>query len=145
LCAGRQGLHRGGAGGHRLAAGRGSGRSPDRPHRGVLVVLFHHGLQGRGGVHDSRHHSDLHALRHPRSARSGEGLSMTAAPQTTPLAEAGATSASQLVPALRTAAAAALVAFGLSFPIISYHAESNVNNELILTGRWPLSIGFAVI
>ncbi len=70
---------------------------------------------------------------------------MTAAPQTTPLAQAGATSASQLVPALRNAFAAGLVAFGLAFPIISYHAESNINNELILTGRWPLSIGLAVI
>ena len=70
---------------------------------------------------------------------------MTAAPQTTPLAEADATSASQLVPALRNAIAAALVAFGLSFPIISYHAEANINNELVLTGRWPLSLGFAAI
>ena len=73
--------------------GRGARRPPDRPHRSVLVVLFHHRLQGRGGVHDPRHHADLHALRHPRPARSGKGLSMTAAPQTTPLAEADATAA----------------------------------------------------
>ena len=50
-----------------------------------------------------------------------------------------AESASQVIPALRTAAAAALVAFGLSFPIISYRAESNINNELVLGGRWPLA------
>ncbi len=31
------------------------------------------------------------------------------------------------------------------FPIISYHAESNINNELVLTGRWPLSFGVAVL
>jgi branched-chain amino acid transport system permease protein len=70
---------------------------------------------------------------------------MTAAPQTTPLAEAGAAATGQLVPALRNAFAAALVAFGLAFPIISYHAEANINNELVLTGRWPLSIGLAAI
>ena len=68
---------------------------------------------------------------------------MTAAPQTTPIAEADATAAGQLVPALRNAFAAALVAFGLAFPIISYHAEANINNELVLTGRWPLSFGLA--
>ena len=71
---------------------------------------------------------------------------MTAAPQITPLAEAGeAAGASQLVPALRTGFVAALVAFGLCFPIISYHAESNINNELILTGRWPLSFSISAI
>jgi len=70
---------------------------------------------------------------------------MTAAPQTTPLAEAGAPSVSQLVPALRNGLAAALVAFGLSFPIITYHAESNINNELVLIGRWPLAFAVAAI
>ena len=70
---------------------------------------------------------------------------MTATPQTTPLAETGATSASQLVPALRNGLAAALVAFGLSFPIITYHAESNINNELVLIGRWPLAFAVAAI
>ena len=43
------------------------------------------------------------------------------------------------------AAAAGLVAFGLSFPIISYHAELNIENELVLIGRWPLSFGIAAI
>ena len=70
---------------------------------------------------------------------------MTAAPQATPLAQAAAATTSQLVPALRTSFVAALVAFGLSFPILSYHAESNINNELVLIGRWPLSFGFAAI
>ena len=70
---------------------------------------------------------------------------MTAAPQTTPLAQTDAASASQLVPALRTALAAGLVAFGLAFPIISYHADSNINNELVLTSRWPLSFGISAL
>ena len=69
---------------------------------------------------------------------------MTAPSQTTEIAAPGATAA-QFVPALRTAAAAGLVAFGLCFPIISYHAESNINNELVLIGRWPLSFGIAAI
>src|SRR5271170_2305342 len=69
---------------------------------------------------------------------------MTAPSQTSELTE-GAASAGQLVPALRSAAAAALVAFGLCFPIISYHAESNIENELILIGRWPLSFAIAAI
>src|SRR5271157_1379491 len=69
---------------------------------------------------------------------------MSAPSQTTQLAESVA-STGQLVPALRTAAAAALVAFGLCFPIISYHAESNIENELVLIGRWPLSFGIAAL
>ena len=69
---------------------------------------------------------------------------MTAPSQTSELA-APVETAAQLVPALRTAAAAGLVAFGLSFPIISYHAELNINNELVLTGRWPLSFGIAAL
>ena len=69
---------------------------------------------------------------------------MSAPSQTSEIA-APAASTAQFVPALRNAAAAALVAFGLSFPIISYHAESNINNELVLTGRWPLSFGVAVL
>src|SRR5271166_5273417 len=69
---------------------------------------------------------------------------MTAAPQSSQLADT-VVSTGQLVPSLRTAAAAALVAFGLAFPIISYHAESNINNELVLIGRWPLSFGLAAI
>src|SRR5271166_3779164 len=69
---------------------------------------------------------------------------MSAPSQTSELTENVAT-AGQLVPALRTAAAAALVAFCLSFPILSYHAESNIENELVLIGRWPLSFGVAAI
>ena len=46
---------------------------------------------------------------------------MSAPSQTSEIAAPAATAA-QFVPALRNAAAAGLVAFGLSFPIISYHA-----------------------
>jgi branched-chain amino acid transport system permease protein len=69
---------------------------------------------------------------------------MVATPQTSERAES-AVSTGQLVASLRTAAAAALVAFGLSFPIISYHAEANINNELVLTGRWPYSFAIAAV
>src|ERR1700723_3123476 len=69
---------------------------------------------------------------------------MTAPSQTTEIAAPVATTG-RLVPALRNAAAAGLVAFGASFPIITYHAESNINNELVLTARWPLSFGFAAL
>ncbi len=68
---------------------------------------------------------------------------MTAAPQSTPVADQPEAVATTYAPALRTAAAAALVAFCLAFPIISYHAESNINNELVLISRWPLSFGIA--
>jgi branched-chain amino acid transport system permease protein len=42
LCAGRQGIHRGGARRHRLAAWRRDRRPADRPHRILVVGLFHH-------------------------------------------------------------------------------------------------------
>jgi branched-chain amino acid transport system permease protein len=66
---------------------------------------------------------------------------MTVARHSTPVAQSGEATASQFIPALRNASVAALVAFGLSFPIISYHAEANINNELILIGRWPITFG----
>src|ERR1700691_3329560 len=69
---------------------------------------------------------------------------MSAPSQTSEIAVPAATAA-QFVPALRNAAAAGLVAFGLSFPIISYHAQSNINNELVVTARWPLSFGIAAL
>src|SRR5580704_14882068 len=69
---------------------------------------------------------------------------MSAPSQTSEIAAPVAT-AGQFVPALRNAAAAGLVAFCISFPIISYHAESNINNELVLTGRWSLSFGLAAL
>ncbi len=70
---------------------------------------------------------------------------MSAAPQSTPVADSVQTGAAQFAPALRTAFVAGLVTLGLSFPIISYQAESNINNELVLVGRWPLSFAIAAI
>ncbi|HTR14738.1 MAG TPA: high-affinity branched-chain amino acid ABC transporter permease LivM [Roseiarcus sp.] len=64
---------------------------------------------------------------------------MSATPRTTQLSRTPEAAASQLVPSLRTAAASALVAFGLCFPIISYRAEANINNELVLDSRWTWS------
>src|ERR1700746_2911247 len=69
---------------------------------------------------------------------------MSAPSQASEIVAPAATGA-QFGPALRNAAAAGLVALGLAFPTISYHAESNINNELVLTGRWPLSFGVAVL
>ncbi len=70
---------------------------------------------------------------------------MAAAPQSKPADQSDEASGATIGTAIRNAAAAALVAFGLCFPIISYHAESNINNELILTGRWPLSFAIAAV
>jgi branched-chain amino acid transport system permease protein len=70
---------------------------------------------------------------------------MTVVRETTPLAQTSKAITVQLVPALRNAAAAALVAFGLTFPIISYRAEANINNELVLGSRWSYSFAIAAI
>ena len=64
--------------GGRVVARGGAGRPPDRPHRSVLVVLLHHGLQGCGRIHDPGDRLDIPTLRHSRPARSREGLSMSA-------------------------------------------------------------------
>jgi branched-chain amino acid transport system permease protein len=69
---------------------------------------------------------------------------MVATPQISQRAET-VVGAGQLVASLRAAAVAALVAFGLSFPIISYHAEANINNELVLAGRWRYSFAIAAV
>jgi len=54
-----------------------------------------------------------------------------------------------LARAFREAGLAALIVAGLSFPIISYRAEPDFNNNLTLQPRWPLffifcAIGFAL-
>ena len=58
-----QGLHRGGAGRHRLAAGRHAGRAADRPDRGLLGRLLLERIQGRRGLRDPRAGADLPAER----------------------------------------------------------------------------------
>ena len=69
---------------------------------------------------------------------------MSAAPQTSSLAK-GAERSRQLVPALRSAAATALVVFCLAFPIVSYHAVEDINNVLVLSGRWSLTFALCAI
>ena len=54
-----QGVHRGGVRRHRLAARRHARRPRHRPDRDLLVGLFHHRIQGRGGVLDARHRAHL--------------------------------------------------------------------------------------
>jgi branched-chain amino acid transport system permease protein len=61
-----QGVHRGGAGRHRLAARRGAGRAADRADRGVLVRLCHARVQGCGGLFHPRDRADVHADRAAR-------------------------------------------------------------------------------
>jgi branched-chain amino acid transport system permease protein len=69
---------------------------------------------------------------------------MTATPQPTRAAD-GAQATARIGPALRTAFAAALVAFGLAFPIISYQALENIDNVLVLKSRWTLSLAISAI
>ena len=47
-----------------------------------------------------------------------------------------------LVRALRSAAFAGLVAFGLFLPLIGFRAVQNIRNELMLEPRWPLFAAF---
>ena len=46
------------------------------------------------------------------------------------------TMASRLIAALKDATGAALLAFGLSVPILALRTEQNISNELILQPRW---------
>ena len=75
LRARREGLHGGGARRHRLDPGRRARRAAHRLHRGHVVGLFLHRLQGCRGLFDPGHRADLPAFRHPRPARSRKGLS----------------------------------------------------------------------
>src|SRR5467141_2549880 len=43
-----------------------------------------------------------------------------------------------IVRALREAAFAGLIAFGLFLPLIGFNTVQNIHNELILETRWPL-------
>ena len=90
----------------------------------LVVGLFLDRLQGRRGVLDPRDHADLHALGHPRPARNREGVSDDRASQTAPSRR---TSAIRPARSRRCAtAAAALIAFGLCFPIIMLRAEADI-------------------
>ena len=54
-----QGVHRRGARRHRLAARRHAGRADHRPDRGLLVRIFHDGIQGRRGLLHPGDRADL--------------------------------------------------------------------------------------
>ena len=70
---------------------------------------------------------------------------MTSTPQTSPAALAEEAPAVNYGLVIRNAAAAALVTFGLCFPIIAYQAESNIDNELVLRARWGLTFVLTAI
>ena len=74
LRARREGVHRRGPRGHRLAPGRGARRPVDRPHRDDVVGLLLHRLQGRRRLLHSRHHHDLPAPGDSGPAGRGEGV-----------------------------------------------------------------------
>ena len=146
LRARRQGLHGGGARRHRLVAGRGARRPPDRPDRGVLVVLFHDRLQGRRRLHDPGDHARSSCppafSAGPKSRRSEHDAPL----RKPPTSRSAGASADQLVPALRTAAAAALVAFGLCFPDHQLPGRSRTSTtNSCSSSRWPLSFAIAAI
>src|SRR5262245_32755435 len=50
-----------------------------------------------------------------------------------------------LVQALRQAALAGLIAFGLFLPLIGFNTVQNIRNELVLETRWPLLAAFVAI
>src|SRR5437016_10253243 len=52
--------------------------------------------------------------------------------------EAQQTARPDPVRALREAALAGLIAFGLFLPLIGFNTVQNIRNELILETRWPL-------
>src|SRR5262245_55927421 len=47
--------------------------------------------------------------------------------------------------ALKSAAVAALLAFGLFLPLIGFKTEQSISNELVLEMRWPLLLTFVAI
>jgi len=65
-----QGLHRGGARRHRLAARRDAGRAFDRPDRDAVVGVFLRRIQGRRGLLDPDHRADFPPHRPVGPARS---------------------------------------------------------------------------
>ena len=50
-----------------------------------------------------------------------------------------------IVRALREAAFAGLIAFGLFLPLIGFNTVQNIRNELILETRWPLLAAFVAV
>ena len=112
--------------------------------RDAVVGLFLDRLQGRRRLLDPRHRADLHAVGHPRPARSREGLSGTAmdAPRTID-ARRDSGGGSNSRPRYRGGAQGrrprrARHVRRCSIPIIAYKTDQGPSNELILTPRWRL-------
>ncbi len=105
-------------GGIGIAAGRGARRAADRADRGVLVGLFQRPVQGRRRVLDARHRADVHADRHARPRRRGEGMSTATAVEAAPRATLAAAPPRSERGALRDAFLSALVALGLFGPMV---------------------------
>src|SRR5271166_801980 len=47
--------------------------------------------------------------------------------------------------ALKDAAVAGLIAFGLFLPLIGFRAVQDIRNELVLETRWPLLFSFVLL
>src|SRR6266705_2500566 len=50
-----------------------------------------------------------------------------------------------IIRALREAALAGLIAFGLFLPLIGFNTVQNIRNELVLETRWPLLFAIVAI
>src|SRR6516165_8567415 len=130
LRAGGKGVHRSGAGRHRITSRCRARRTAHRPDRDHVVGLLLDRLQRRRGLFHPCDHDDLFAAGHSWPARRGEGVSMGEA--------SPAASRVDILRALRAAALTGLVAFGILLPLIGFNTVQNIHNELILETRWPL-------
>src|SRR6059036_2187342 len=57
----------------------------------------------------------------------------------------GIASRVDILRALRAAALAGLLAFGLFLPLIGFNTVQNIRNELVLETRWPLLLAIVAI
>ena len=96
-----------------------------------LVGLFLDRLQGRRRLLDPRHRADLPAVRHPRPAGSGEGLSPWPQAVTTHRDDRGQRH-SRNARRARPLYAGARSSFGLFVLLIGLKTDQNIRNELIL-------------
>src|SRR6202011_653267 len=147
LCRRHQGLHRGGARRHRVAARRDAGRPLDRPDRDAVVGVFLGRIQGRRGVLDPDHCPDLPPNRPfgpTRSRKSMTGARVTAAvPKATSEATSEATPKATAIShapgvafILKKALISALVALVLFSLMIGVRTEAGPTGQLIYWTRF---------
>jgi len=134
LRAGRQGFHGGRARRHRLAAGGGDRRAPDRPDRDAVVGLFLDRLQGRRGFLDS---SPSRSSSCPRAC--SDGRMSRRSDMSAPAARAA------LRAAIMDAGLTAVLAFFLLLPLIGFRTVQNIRNEIVLETRWQMLFGFVAM